>query len=67
MVKVAFFQKNQLVIGPMWRKVEEIGQKRDFRALFCEIYIKIDVFTSLELSYTSAPIAQLVACLTFFI
>jgi hypothetical protein len=27
----------------------EIGQKMDFRALFSEIYIKIEVFTSLEL------------------
>ena len=24
--KVAFFQKNQLDIGPVWRKLEEIGQ-----------------------------------------
>ena len=54
-------------IGQSWLKLAEIGQKRDFRALFSEIYIKIEVFTSLELSYTSAPIAQLVACLTFFI
>jgi hypothetical protein len=45
----------------------EIGQKLDFRALFNEIYIKIEVFSILELNYTSVPIAQLVACLTFFI
>ena len=25
--KVAFFQKNQLDIGPVWRILEEIGQK----------------------------------------
>ena len=49
------------------QKLAEIGKKVDFRALFSEIYIKIEVFTSLELSYTSAPIAQLVACLTFFL
>ena len=35
--KVAFFQKNQLDIGPMWRIVAEIGQKLDFRALFSKI------------------------------
>ena len=34
--------------------------------LFSEIHIKIEVISSLEHSYTSAPIAQLVACLTFF-
>jgi hypothetical protein len=44
----------------------EIGQKRDFRALFSEIYIKIEVFSSLEQNST-APIAQLAARLTFFI
>ena len=64
--KVAFFKKDQLGIGQSWLKLEEIGQKMDFRALFSEIYIKIEVFTSLELSYTSAPIAQLAACLTHF-
>ena len=35
--KVAFFQKNQLGIVPMWCIVAEIGQKFDFRALFSEI------------------------------
>ena len=35
--KVAFFQKNQLDIGPMWRIVAEIGQKLDFRAFCSEI------------------------------
>jgi hypothetical protein len=35
--KVAFFQKNQLGIGPMWRIVAEIGQKLDFRAFSSEI------------------------------
>jgi hypothetical protein len=25
--KVAFFQKNQLDIGPVWRITEEMGQK----------------------------------------
>jgi hypothetical protein len=45
----------------------EIGQKMDFRALFSEIYMKIEVFSSLEHNSTSAPIAQLAARLTFFI
>jgi hypothetical protein len=37
--KVAFFQKNQIGIGLLWRKLEEIGQKKmDFRALFFEIF-----------------------------
>jgi hypothetical protein len=45
----------------------KIGQKLDFRALFSEIYIKIELFLSLEHNYTSAPIAQLAALLTFFI
>ena len=65
--KVAFFQKNQLGIGPMWRKLAEIGQKWDFRALYNEIYIKIEVFSSLEHISTRAPIAQLAERLTFFI
>ena len=32
--KVASFQKNQIGIGPIRRKLEEIGQKLDFR-VFC--------------------------------
>ena len=32
--KVAFFQKNQLGIGPMWRIVEEMGQKWILEPLF---------------------------------
>ena len=67
MVKDVFFQKNQLGIGVWWRNVAEIGQKWDFIALFNEIYIKIEVFSSLEHNFTSAPIAQLAARLTFFI
>ena len=35
--KVAFFQKDQLGIGPMWRIVVQIGQKLDFRAFCSEI------------------------------
>jgi hypothetical protein len=30
MMKVVFFHKNQLGIGVGWRKLAEIGQKRDF-------------------------------------
>ena len=62
-----FKKKFSWNLGQSWQKLAEIGQKRDFIALFSEIYIKIEVFTSLELSYTSALIAQLVARLTFFI
>ena len=67
MIKVGFFQKNQLGIGFPGRKWAEMGQKWDFRALFSEIYMKIEVFSTLEPNYTSAPIAQLAARLTFFI
>ena len=51
----------------MWRKVAEIGQKLDFRALVHEICMKIKVFSNLELDATSDPIAQLAARMTFFI
>ena len=51
----------------MWHKVAEIGQKWDFIALFNEIYMKIEVFSSLEHNLASASIAQLAARLTFFI
>ena len=54
-------------IGVGWREMAEVGQKLDFRALFSEIYIKIEVFSSLEHNYTSAPTAKLAAGLTFFI
>ena len=37
MIKVVFFQKDQLGIGPHVRKWREMGQKLDFRALFSEI------------------------------
>ena len=37
----------------MWRKVAEIGQKWDFIALFNEIYMKIEVFSSLEHNSTT--------------
>ena len=51
MIKVVFFSKEStclyVSIGGNWRKSAEIGQKRDFSALFCEIYIKINVFSSL--------------------
>ena len=67
MVKDVFFQKNQLDIGVWWRNVAEIGQKWEFVALSNEIYMKIEVFSSLEHNSTSAPIAQLAARLTFFI
>ena len=66
MIKVGFFQKNQLGIGLPGRKWAEMGQKWDFRALFSEIYMKIEHFSSLEHN-SSAPIAQLAECLTFFI
>jgi hypothetical protein len=43
-MKNCILEKNQLGIGPMWRKVAEIGQKWDFRALFNETYMKVFVF-----------------------
>ena len=44
--KNGFYQNNQL--GLSVRKCTEIGQKWDFRALFSEIYMKIEVFSRLE-------------------
>ena len=44
-----------------------MGQKLDIRAFCSEIYMKIELFSRLEQNYTSAPIAQLAARLTFFI
>ena len=35
--KVAFFQKDQLDIGPVWRILEEMGQKWILEHLFSEI------------------------------
>ena len=46
-MKTGFFQKHQLGIGLPGRKWAEIGQKLDFRALFSEIYMKIEVFSKL--------------------
>ena len=65
--KVAFFKNDQLGIGQSWLKLAKICQKMDFRALFSEIYMKIELFTSLEHNSTSAPVAQLAEHLTFFI
>ncbi len=67
MIKVGFFQKNQLSIDLPGRKWAEMGKKWDFRALFSESYMKIEVFSRLEHIQASAPIAQLAARLTFFI
>ena len=66
-MKNGFFQINQLGIGLLVRKCAEIGQKRDFRAFFSEIYMKIDLFSIFEHIQTSAPIAQLAERWTFFI
>ena len=66
-MKNGFFQKDQLGIGLLVRKCAEIVQKWEFRALFSEIYMKIEYFLIFEGNYTSAPIAQLAECLTFFI
>ena len=66
-MKDGFFQINQLGIGLLVRKCAEIGQKWDFRALFSDIYMKIEYFSIFEYNYTSAPIAQLAERLTFFI
>ena len=67
MIKGAFLHKNKIGIGLWHRKAQEVDQKWDFRALFSEIYMKIEVFSRLEQNYTSTPIAQLAAHLTFFI
>ena len=67
MMKNGFFQKDQLGIGLLVRKCAEIGQKWEFRALFGEIYMKIEKFSISEHHYTSSPIAQLAERLTFFI
>ena len=67
MIKVGFFQKEQLGIGLPGRKWAEMGQKLDFRALFSEIQNYIGLFSSLENYLTSAPLAQLVAHTTFFL
>ena len=67
MIKVGFFQKDQLGIGLPGRKWAEMGQKLNFRALFSEIYTCIGLFSSLEHYLRCAPIAQLVARLTFFL
>ena len=67
MIKVGFFQKDQLGIGLPGRKWAEMGQKLDFRALFSEIQTCIGLFSSLEHYLRYAPIAQLVARLTFFL
>ena len=66
-MKNGFFQINQLAIGLLVRKCAEIGQKWEFRALFSEIYMKIEHFSISEHNYTSAPIAQLAERWTFFI
>ena len=67
MIKVAFFQKDQLGIGLPGRKWTKMGQKLDFRALFSEIKTCIGLFSILEHYFTCAPIAQLVARSTFFL
>ena len=67
MIKVGFFQKDQLGIGLPERKWAEMGQKLDLRALFSEIQTCIGLISSLEPYLACAPIAQLVARLTFFL
>ena len=64
---VAFKKCPNLSLCLYRRKLEEMGQKLDFRAFCSEIYMKIELFSSLEHHFTSAPIAQLAARLTFFI
>ena len=66
-MKNGFFYNDQLGIGLLVRKCAEIVQKWEFRALFSEIYMKIEDFLIFELNNTSAPIAQLAERLTFFI
>ena len=66
-MKNGFYQMNQLGIGLSYEKMCGNWSKQDYRALFSEIYMKISLFSKLEHNYTSAPIAQLEAHLTFFI
>ena len=61
--KLRFFIRINLALVICGAKGKKWVQNRIFRALFSEIYIKIEVFSSLEDNYTSAPIAQLAACL----
>ena len=58
MIKVAFFQKDQLGLGLPGRKWPEMGQKLDFRALFSEIQLNIDQFSSLEHLKTRGCVAK---------
>ena len=44
--KVAFFQKNQLGIGPIRRKSEEIGQKWILELLFSKTWLNIDQYSA---------------------
>ena len=44
MIKNVFLHKNQFGIGVWCGKPWEIGQKLDFRAVYSEIYSKIDNF-----------------------
>jgi hypothetical protein len=67
MIKVAFFHKYSFGIGLSSRNQQEIGQKLDFRGFCSEFQRYIEVFLSLGLFSTSASIAQLVECLTFFL
>jgi len=39
--------KNKIGIGLWHRRAQEVDQKLDFRALFSEIYMKIEVFSRL--------------------
>ena len=46
--KVPFFQKDQLGIGPFWRKSDESGQKWILEPLCSKIQLNIEEISSLE-------------------
>ena len=54
--KVAFFKKDQLSIGPVRLISADMCQKWILEPLFSEIYMKIEVFSSLKHNSTSALI-----------
>ena len=63
--KVAFFQKHQLGIGPIWRKSEEIGQKWILEPLFGEIKGNIELFKFGNL-FNKGPDSSVGSTLDFF-
>ena len=57
------FQKNQFGIGPMWRIVEEMGQKWILEPLFSEIQLNIEQYSNLKQLSTRVYVAKWLQCL----